>query len=361
MDISTILIFILILFVVVIGHELGHFIVARWCGVKVEEFGFGLPPKLFGYKPKKSNTEYTFNLLPLGGFVRLFGEEGEFKDNPQSFASKTKLQKIAILVAGVTMNLIIAIIVFTIVGMMGSVTLIEDTDIGKVKDPAIYVVDVAKESPAGEKEIMLGDKIISINGTVISNNSDLLNIINDNKGKEIDLVLERQGESLSKTLLARENPPEGQGSIGIGFSLGGLLQLNFWDAFISSLTRIYFIFYMTFYTLWQLFIGIFTETQLPAGASFTGPIGIVKEVGNAQAMGISYLLMITGMISTSLAFFNILPIPALDGGRILFILIEMIKKSPINKDLETKFHLTSYLLLIGLMLFITLRDIINLF
>jgi len=118
---------------------------------------------------------------------------------------------------------------------------------------------------------------------------------------------------------------------------------------------------MTFYTLWQLFIGIFVDTQLPAGASFTGPIGIVKEVGNAQAMGISYLLMITGMISTSLAFFNILPIPALDGGRILFILIEMIKKSPINKELEAKFHLTGYLLLIGLMLFITFRDIINLF
>ena len=110
-----------------------------------------------------------------------------------------------------------------------------------------------------------------------------------------------------------------------------------------------------------MFMGLFIDTQLPAGASFTGPVGIVREVGNAKAMGISYLLMITGMISTSLAFFNILPIPALDGGRIFFILIETIKRSPINKDLEAKFHLTGYLLLIGLMLFVTFKDIINLF
>lgn len=361
MDISTILIFILILFVVVIGHEFGHFIVARWCGVKVEEFGFGLPPKLFGYKPKNSDTEYTFNLIPLGGFVRLFGEEGEFKKDPRSFASKTKLQKIAILAAGVTMNIIIAIIVFTIVGMMGSIAFVPDNETDRVKDPAVYIVSVAPNSPASEQEINLGDKIISINGNSINNTEALINIINTNKGEEVDIVVERAGEEISKTILARENPPEGQGAMGIGFSLGGLLRLNFGEAFISAITRIGLIFYLTLNTLWQMFIGLFIETQLPAGASFTGPIGIVREVGNAQAMGISYLLMITGMISTSLAFFNILPIPALDGGRIFFILIETIKRSPINKDLESKLHLTGYLILIGLTLFITFRDIINLF
>ena len=152
---TTILLFIGILVIVVIGHEFGHFIVAKWNGVKVEEFGFGLPPKIWGFKPKGSETEYNINALPIGGYVKLLGEEGDDRDNPRSFASKKPWQRIAILSAGVIMNIIIAVIAFTVVGMMGSQVGIDDAVINSNKYTNIttIIAMISKDSPAKKSDL----------------------------------------------------------------------------------------------------------------------------------------------------------------------------------------------------------------
>lgn len=360
---TTILLFTGILVIVVIGHEFGHFIVARWNGVKVEEFGFGLPPKIWGYKPKNSETEYNINLLPLGGYVKLLGEEGDNKDNPRSFASKKPWQRIAILSAGVIMNIIIAIITFTIVGMLGSQVVIDDSNINsdKYSNVAVRIATVSKDSPAEKSDLKFGDEIQSIAGVKIANQDEVTNIIKDNIGKSVDIVVKRGDKTLTKTLEPRENPPEGQGAIGISTQLTGIQKLSFFESLKLSFIRIYIIISTTLYILGQMIMSLFTQAPLPAEADVTGPVGLVQVVGDIRVLGFSYILTFIGLFSTSLAFFNILPIPALDGGRIFFVIIEWIKGSPVSQALENKFHIIGYSVLMLLFVLVTIKDIINLF
>ena len=360
---TTLLLFIGILVIVVIGHEFGHFIVARWNGVKVEEFGFGLPPKIWGFNPKNSDTEYNINLLPLGGYVKLLGEEGDNKENPQSFASKKPWQRIAILSAGVIMNIIIAVVAFTVVGMLGSQVVINDSNINsdKYSNVAVRIATVSKDSPAEKSDLKFGDEIQNIAGIEIANQDEVTNIIKDNTGKSIDIVVKRGEQTLTKTLEPRENPPEGQGAIGIATNLTGMQKLSFFDSLQLSFVRIYVIITTTLYILGQMIMSLFTQAPLPAEAEVTGPVGLVQVVGDVRDLGFGYIITFIGLFSTSLAFFNILPIPALDGGRIAFVIIEWIKKSPVNQELENKFHFIGYSLLLALFLVVTVRDIIKLF
>jgi regulator of sigma E protease len=360
---ETILLFIGILIIVVVGHEFGHFIVARWNGVKVEEFGFGMPPKLFGFKPKGSDTEYTFNLFPIGGFVRLLGEDGDSKDNPRSFASKKPWQRIAILSAGVTMNIIIAVITFTIVGMMGTPTSIDESEIESNTYTNItpLITGVAKDSPAEQADLRFGDTIIAVNNIEVTTTQDIQNIVADNLGNTINFEIQRGDETLTKAMEARANPPEGQGATGISLELTGIQRLSFWESFRLSFVRIYFLITTTFYFLGQMIMSVFTQNPLPPEAEVTGPVGLVQIVGDFRDLGLAYIISFIGLISTSLALFNILPIPALDGGRIVFVIIEWIKKSPVSQTIENRFHIVGYAILMGLMILVTARDIINLF
>jgi len=361
--VTTILLFIGILVIVVIGHEFGHFIVAKWNGVKVEEFGFGLPPKIWGFKPKNSETEYNINALPIGGYVKLLGEEGDSKDNPRSFASKKPWQRIAILSAGVIMNIIIAVIAFTIVGMMGTQTVIDESEInsGKFSNITTMITTVAENSPADQADLRLGDEIQSIAGTKVMTTQDVSNIIKENLGKKVEIVVKRGDQTLNKTIEPRENPPAGQGAIGITQELTGFMRLSFFEALQTAFVKIYIIITTTVYVLAQMIMSIFTKAPLPAEADVTGPIGLVQVVGEVRDLGLDYIITFIGLISTSLALFNILPIPALDGGRIVFVIIEWIKKSPVSQSLENKFHIVGYSVLMLLTLLVTLRDIIKLF
>jgi regulator of sigma E protease len=360
---TTILLFIGILVIVVIGHEFGHFIVARWNGVKVEEFGFGLPPKIWGFKPKNSETEYNINALPLGGYVKLLGEEGDNRDNLRSFASKKPWQRIAILSAGVIMNIIIAVIAFTIVGMLGSQVGIDDSEINSDKYTNIttLIATVAKDSPAEKADLRFGDEIQSIAGIKVITQDEVSNIIKDNIGQSIDIVIKRGEQTLTKTLEPRENPPEGQGAIGISTQLTGMQKFSLFESFKLSFIRIYVIISTTLYILGQMIMSLFTQAPLPAEADVTGPVGLVRVVGDIRDLGLTYIITFVGLISTSLALFNILPIPALDGGRIVFVIIEWIKGSPVSQALENKFHVAGYSILMLLTLLVTVRDIIKLF
>ncbi len=361
--ITTLLLFIGILVIVVIGHEFGHFIVARWNGVKVEEFGFGLPPKIWGFKPKGSDTEYNINLLPIGGYVKLLGEEGDKRDNPESFASKKPWQRIAILSAGVIMNIIIAVIAFTIVGMLGTQVQINESDIdsGQYTNVTTLITSVAEDSPAKAAGLRFGDEIQSINGIKVVTQSEVSQVINENAGKSIDIVVNRGDETITKNITPRENPPEGQGATGITIELTGLQKLSFFESFKLSFVRIYVIVTTTLSILGQMIASIFTRAPLPPEAEVTGPVGLVQIVGDFQDLGVAYIITFIGLISTSLALFNILPIPALDGGRIVFVIIEWIKKSPVSQTVENRFHLVGYSILLLLMLLVTAKDIIKLF
>lgn len=358
----TLLIFILILMIVVIGHELGHFLVARWCGVRVEEFGFGIPPKIFGYRPKHSETEYTINTLPIGGFVRLYGEDGEHRESSVSFASKKPWQKIAILVAGVVMNILIAWIAFTVVGMMGSLVAIPESSVSEYPDAQTIVASVSAESPAQSSGIRFGDRILSLNDKEVQTPSEVRGIIANNLGKELTIQIQRGEEFLDVSVLARENAPEGQGSVGIAMQLVVIEKVGLVQSMGDAVLRIASVVTMTFDVLGQVILSwILPDVSVPAEADVRGPIGMVSAVGEFRQLGFVYIVTFVGLISTSLALFNILPIPALDGGRVVFVAIEWIKGSPVKQEWEAMVHTAGFLIVIGLTIFVTIRDVIQLF
>ena len=358
----TILVFALILLIVVIGHELGHFFVAKWCGVRVEEFGFGLPPKIWGYRPKDSETEYTLNALPIGGFVRLYGEDGEERQSPRSFAAQHPAKKIAILTAGVIMNLIIAWVAFTIVGLMGSLSIISEDQLADNPEARTIVTQVAPESPAEEQGLRFGDQIVSINGDQVVTPSDIREIIGANQGQTLSVDIQRGSTTETIEVLARENAPEDQGSVGISMQLVINQRVGLLQAMQEAVMRIWTVVVTTITILSQM-IGswIVPGVEVPAEADVRGPVGMVSAVGEFRQLGLSYVITFVGLISTSLALFNILPIPALDGGRIVFVAIEWIKGSPVKAEWEAAVHTTGFMLVIGLSILITIRDVINLF
>ena len=358
----TLLIFILILGVVVIGHELGHFMVARWCGVRVEEFGFGIPPKIAGFRPKNSETEYSLNSLPIGGFVRLYGEDGDHQDSPRSFASKKPWQKIAILVAGVGMNLLIAWVAFTIVGLMGSLVAIPEESVSEFPDSKTIIATIAPDSPAQEVGLRFGDTIVSVNGQEVQTPSEIQTFISENLGKELTLTIQRGQEVEEIQVLARSEAPEGQGAIGIAMQLTTIERLGLFPAMRDAVLRIYSVITMTLEVLGQLIVSwIMPGVAVPAEADVRGPIGMVSAVGEFRQLGLVYIVTFVGLISTSLALFNILPIPALDGGRVVFVVIEWLKGSPVKAEWETAVHTIGFLVVIGLTILVTIRDLINLF
>ena len=358
----TILLFAFILLIVVIGHELGHFFVAKWCGVRVEEFGFGLPPKIWGFRPKGSETEYTINALPIGGFVRLYGEDGHERDSPRSFAAQAPWKKIAILVAGVVMNIIIAWGAFTIVGLIGISRIIPETAIDNYPSAETIISIVASGSPAEDQGLRFGDQIISINGQSIQTPSDVQEIITANRGETLSIDIQRGSTLETVDVLAREDAPPEQGSVGIGMQLVVTEQSGVFQAMQEGAIRIWVVVTTTISLLSELvWSWIVPGVDAPAEADVRGPIGMVSAVGEFRQLGLAYVITFVGLISTSLALFNILPIPALDGGRIVFVVIEWIKGSPVKAEWEAAVHTTGFMLVIGLSILVTIRDVINLF
>jgi regulator of sigma E protease len=373
----TVLIFILILGLLVFVHELGHFVVARRNGVRAEEFGFGFPPRIFGmYKNergkwkivwgskevKASDTVYSANWIPLGGFVKIRGEDGEEKSNPESFAAKGSFARIRILAAGVLMNLFLAMAIFSLSFYLGVPQLAEEVVGGNVTNEKIQIVDVGKNTPAEEMGLRMGDEILG----VINNESQLVKFssvedvqkyIGENKGNQLVLDIRRGKEDLKLTGVPRQESPEGEGPLGIG--LAKTVEVRYpWYQAIAKGVEYTFSLILTFITflgglIWRLIAG------QPAGIDVSGPVGIAVLTGQVAQLGFGYLLRFTAMLSVNLAIINVLPIPALDGGRILFILIEKIKGSPLSQKFEQRAHNIGFALLISLMVFVTFRDVMR--
>lgn len=359
MTILTILVFIITLGVLVFFHELGHFIMAKRAGAKVEEFGFGFPPRIFGIK--RGETIYSINWIPVGGFVNIVGENGEGKCDNRSFASKTIWQRFQILAAGVTANVFLAVILFSMVAYIGFPYLYDEDTAKGVSGLKIAIMEVAPDSPAEAAGINPGDVILSLRSEGSNDAADIKSIgdvkgfVGNNLGKNIIFKIQRGDKILDLKAEARLNNPKTEGATGI--SLGAIsapVSFGLIESVRQGVVKTWDVGSFIVITLFSLLKELFTTGKTTEPLS--GPVGIAVMVGQATQLGISYVLQFMGLLSVNLAIVNALPFPALDGGRILFLIIEKIKGKPVSADLEGKFHFAGMMILLLLMVLVTYKD-----
>lgn len=381
----------------VVIHEYGHFIAARRGGVDVEEFGIGFPPRAWKRRiqSQKGDYDFTINWLPLGGFVRLKGESDDATE-PGSYGDAPLGTKVKIMVAGVIMNLITAFVLFTVVALAGMPQLpapelgqqftiaSDERTVSEVKnEDVVRVREVVASSPAAEAGILEGDEIISINGVAIDAPEDVGTATQDLAGQEVAIVVqstERSDESnrddrrTVTVVLNQGQEAEENGRLGIvpisgreGFTLLGYT----WSAPLVAVGTMAQFTQLTFVGLGQALSGfgsylvsfisgdqeVRQESQAQATEQITGPLGIFFTLAAVSQEGVVLLLFIVALISLALAIMNILPIPALDGGRLFVTLLFKGLKKPLPKSLEEKIHGTGFLLLMGLFVLITIVDI----
>jgi regulator of sigma E protease len=358
----SIILFIIVLAVLILSHEFGHFIVAKKSGMRVDEFGFGFPPRLFKFK--KGDTTYSFNLIPIGGFVKIYGEDGEdgcgasegraTSEDPRSFSSKSHGIRAAVIGAGVFFNLLLAWFLLSLGFLTGLPTSIASAPANtEIKDIKIIIVAISPNSPAAQAGLKPGDEIIGF-----AKIEDAQKFINENKGKEIELKYKRGGEISSAKLIPRINPPEGQGAIGIAMDEAGIVKLPFYKAIWQGLKMTY---HLTIAIAVAIFSFIVAAVKGLAGfESVMGPVGIVAATGVVAKLGFAYFLSFIALLSINLAVINIIPFPALDGGRLFFLLIEKIKGSAINPRFSSIVHTVGLAILLILMIAITYKDILKL-
>lgn len=353
--ILTIIVFILILGLLIFSHEFGHFISAKKAGMKVEEFGFGFPPRLFG--TKKGETLYSINLIPLGGFVKIHGEQRPrkkpLKSSKRAFYNKPIWQRAIVLVMGVVMNLFLAAILFSIVHGIGIPTIIEDESI-QAQNIQIQIVGVAQGSPAEEVGLKIGDVVKGFNGV-----EDLQKFVARYAGEKITLIIQRGNEIMEKTLTPRISPPENEGPMGIALAKTGIISYPWYSAIwrgTKTTIKLTVVFIETFY---QILKNLVLKGVLIA--EIAGPVGIASLTSQMTKLGLVYILQFTAIISINLAIINAIPFPALDGGRLLFLAIEKIKGSPVSAKVENLVNNLGFAFLITLMILVTFRDIAKLF
>lgn len=368
----SIFIFFVVLLVLVLVHEFGHFSMAKKFGIRVDEFGFGFPPKLFGIK--KGETEYTFNLLPIGGFVKIFGENPDDlntngPDASRSFVHKPAWQQSIVLVAGVVANLLLAWILFSVGFMSGLPTSVGSEAPGaKLTDVNLVIVSVTESSPAQKAGLASGDKIISLVHSHPNGQDDILtkvspdgvkNFIHDHKGAEIELTYLRGKNPEIQVAKVQVGEVKGTPAIGIAMDEIGIAKMPFFASFWEGAKLTVDLTKSTFKGILRLFWdGIKGKGSLDG---VSGPVGMVGIVGDAYSFGLVYLLSFAALISINLAVINLLPFPALDGGRLFFILIEKIKGSAINPKIVNSANTLGFTLLLIMMLLVTYHDVVKLF
>ncbi|MDI6883430.1 MAG: M50 family metallopeptidase [Patescibacteria group bacterium] len=367
--IITILIILVSLIGLLVLHELGHFILAKKLGVKVKEFGLGYPPRLFG--KKIGETIYSINLLPFGAFVKIQGEEKRVKGS-QSFSERPVWQRVLIILGGAVSFWLVSFLIFSFVsGVWGLPLAVSDEFQGEV---FVQIIQVAKNSPAESAKIKSGDIIVKIKNqkSKIKNTNqkpkienvnkvkEVQDFIDSHKGEEITLTLERGKEVFDVNLVPRVLPPEGEGAIGVGLVRVAKIRVPWYQAPIQGML-------VTAEKTWQIplvfgsFFQRFLKGEKVEGVELVGPIGIGGLMGQALKLGTDNFLMFVAMISLWLALFNLLPIPALDGGKLLFLGIEAVRRKPVPQVIEEKITTFFFLFLILLMVFVTIKDITRLF
>jgi regulator of sigma E protease len=360
----TIVVFLLILSILVLVHELGHFLVAKKLGIKVEEFGFGLPPKAFGIK--KGETIYSINWLPIGGFVKLYGEDeaggGSIKVKGQKSKVKSQIhraffarpawQRALVVTAGVIMNFLLAVVIISFLFSAVGVS---------VPGNKVVIAEVIARSPASVAGLKTGDVVFSINGIKITNATQLVSITKQNLGKKITLEVKSQKSKVKNIeVTPRLKYPVDEGPMGVAVSPNIEVKKYPWylAPFLGTkeaLSMSWLIASGLFHMFYQL---IFTGV-MPKGVA--GPVGIAQLTGQFVAVGPIAVMSFISLLSLNLAILNILPFPALDGGRLFFIIIELISGKKVNVKYEGYAHAVGMAILIGLILLITINDLIRVF
>ncbi len=361
----TIILFILVLAVLVFAHEFGHFISAKIFGIRVDEFAIGFPPRLFGWT--KGETKYSLNLIPFGGYVKIFGENPDEQsisgsDSKRSFVNAPKWKQIIVLLSGIFMNIVLAwvLISFSLnIGMMLPV----DTETSQHIDNVIVGIDsVLKDSPAQKAGLQTGDEILSIHSGSKDyqpkTGEEVQKIISESKS-EVEISYQRGIATGTVSVVPAIGIIESGKGIGISMVEIGLVKLGFFNSFITG-SR------LTFYQIENIASGLyeFIKSLLQGNGALlsqvTGPVGIAGMVGEASKLGISNLLGFISLISINLAILNLIPFPALDGGRAMFVVIEAIIRRRIKPAILNWANGIGFALLIGLMIFVTYKDIARL-
>lgn len=355
--IFTLFVFLVVLLVLVLAHEAGHFFVARRFGVKVREFGFGFPPRIYAWL--RHGTEYSINAIPLGGFVSLKGEDGADAEDHDSFAHKKAWQRVLILLAGVVMNALLAYVFTTIalgVGFRGEVTA-SDVHL-QARDQAVTVMGVLAKSPAALAGIMAGDEILQVNGHSLTVAENLPKIIQAAGAKPAKIILRRAGVAKEISATPTEIRP---GFLGIGVQLADVGDVRYPFPYVlwQGVKDCGWMIKETGRALGGVVGGLITKQSV--GVDVAGPIGIARITGAVARTGVIPLLQLMALLSINLALLNVLPFPALDGGRILFILLEKVLRRKVRAEIERAVHLVGFGLLMLLVVAVTYHDIVGLF
>jgi regulator of sigma E protease len=337
--------------VLIFGHEAGHFFVAKLFGMKVDEFGFGFPPKIFGRK--KGETEYSLNWLPFGGFVKIAGEttgsEEEFEkmeslhpeEKKKLFCFQPPWRRFLVIAAGVVINFLIGWLLLSSVLMVGT-------------PKALVINQVQPGSPAAEVGLASGDVI---KGFV--NAQDFVDFTNRHRGEEVSLTVTRSGKDMTFAVTPRLKTAPDEGAIGVEIVEAGEARQGFLAALRNGFEESWLIAGLTLGAFYELVKNLVLHGSLMQGV--VGPVGIFSVAQETGRIGLIYLVQLVSLISINLAVINLIPFPALDGGRLLLIVVEKIKGSPISRRVEIFINGVGFALLILLMVLLTVRDVGNLF
>ncbi len=335
---STALIVFFGLVALILIHELGHFLAAKIFGVRVDEFGIGFPPRLWGRKI--GETLYSLNLIPFGGFVRIWGEsplDSPAADSRRSFSRQAPWKRALMLSAGVAFNVVAGWLIISFVFLVGSGSIIS-------------VYSVNPNSPAAA-DIAAGDIILNFSSV-----PDFIEFIDSHRGQTINLALRRDGRDLSVSVAPRLSPPEGEGALGVSLVDSGLPAASFGSNFLQAALYTASLLAAIFWGL----IGIIGNVLSGLSPELIGPVGVFGVAAAVGREGMIFVLHLLAVISLNLAIFNLLPFPALDGGRLIFLLAEKIKGSPLPPRFETYTNALGFALLVLLMVSVTVRDITSL-
>jgi regulator of sigma E protease len=390
--IITGLVFLLILSVLVLIHEAGHFFVAKKFGIKVEEFGFGLPLTKALFSVKKGETRYSFYPALIGGFVKLYGEDeagagrvrvtdnkktitDNKKNEHRAFYSRPAWQRLSVIIAGVVMNTILAVVIYYaflgISNFRTELPLLGDHKffaVNQENKSEVIISDVVKDSPAGKAGIAPFSKVISVNGQENLSSEFFVKYIKEQEGKEVVLELLEVESGVRKTvrIVPRVDPPEDEGALGVSFFPIETAVLHYQtpaQKIFSGFTHPANLMSYNFDIMGDLLeVSIREKTAEPISQGVSGPVGIFSVVGDVISIPdvrerVLQILNLTGLLSISLAFFNILPIPGLDGGRLFFILVETVTRKRLNPRFEAVANAVGIAVLIGLIIIITFKDI----
>ena len=329
----TIIYAVLIFCVLIFVHEFGHFFVAKACGVKVNEFAIGMGPAIF--KKQKGETLYAVRIFPVGGYCAMEGED-ENSDDPRAFNNRPAWQRACVLAAGSFMNLVTCVILLIIIAFWAG--------------QATTVIDqVTPGSPAEKAGILSGDRIVEIDGEEIADWNDLIDTIGYSTGKEMRITVEREGEKLTVTSGLEYNEEQKRNMIGIT----PVMEHSFFSSVAGGFRNTGRMTVMMYDTLRQLFTGDVSVKEL------SGPVGIVYAVNESAKSGVIYVIYLAALLSLNLAVINMLPLPALDGGRLLFLVIRLITGKRVSDEMEGRIHFIGIMLLLLLMVYVTFNDVLR--